>query len=104
MRNVEPRSGNSEANALVDWHARLLEMQLSVSTIVWGATVSEAEALRFFQVGARGILRKTADPEMFRACLTAVSQGNTWMEDAVFRDHAPRDRYPRSDLTPVSNK
>jgi len=85
---------------LVEWHARLLEMQLSVATIVWGATVSEAEALRFFQVGARGILRKTADPEMFRACLTAVSQGNTWMEDAVFRDHAPRDRYPRSDLTP----
>ena len=99
MRNVEPRSGNSEANALVEGHARLLEMQFSVATIVWGATISEAEALRFFQVGARGILRKTADPEMFRACLTAVSQGNTWMEDAVFHDHAPRDRYPRSDLT-----
>jgi two-component system nitrate/nitrite response regulator NarL len=85
---------------LVEWHASVLEMQLSVASIVWGTTVSEAEALRFFQVGARGILRKTATPEMFRACLTAVSQGNTWMEDAVFRDHAPRDRYLRSDLTP----
>jgi two-component system, NarL family, nitrate/nitrite response regulator NarL len=84
---------------LLDWHARLPEMRLAVATVVWGTTITEAEALRFFQVGARGILRKTADPAMLRTCLAAVCQGNTWMEDAVFRDLMPRDRFPRSELT-----
>ncbi len=84
---------------ILDWHTRLSEMRQSVATVVWGTTVTEAEALRFFQVGARGILRKTATPEMLRTCLSSVGQGNTWMEDAVFRDLLPRDRYPRSELT-----
>jgi DNA-binding NarL/FixJ family response regulator len=72
-------------------------MQLSVATIVGGATVSEAEALRFFQVGARGILRKAADPDIFRACLTAVSQGNTWgwkMQFSAITPHATAIRAP----------
>jgi DNA-binding NarL/FixJ family response regulator len=50
--------------------------------VVWGVSVTEAEALRFLQAGARGILRKTS-----------------WMEDCVFRDSARSDRYPRSELT-----
>src|SRR5215472_15556407 len=30
------------------------------SVVIWGVSVTEAEALRFLQAGARGILRKTA--------------------------------------------
>lgn len=66
--------------------------------VVWGVSVTEAEALRFLQAGARGILRKTAGTAVVLACLRAVAGGRNWMEDCVFRDSA-RDRYPRSELT-----
>jgi len=67
--------------------------------VVWGVSVSEAEALRFLQAGARGILRKTAGIPIIIACLRAVASGRSWMEDCVFRDAARLERYPRSELT-----
>lgn len=67
--------------------------------VVWGVSVTEAEALRFLQAGARGILRKTAGVSVVLACLRAVAGGRNWMEDCVFRDSARADRYPRSELT-----
>ncbi len=67
--------------------------------VVWGVSVTEAEALRFLQAGARGILRKTAGVPVVLACLRAVANGRNWMEDCVFRDSARADRYPRSELT-----
>ena len=62
--------------------------------------MTEAEALRFLQAGARGIVRKTANIDLILACLRAVAQGRNWMEDCVFRDSLRADRYPRSELTP----
>jgi two-component system, NarL family, nitrate/nitrite response regulator NarL len=88
--------------ALLDW---LTEWKVSpqyrseVGIIVWGVSVTEAEALRFLQAGARGILRKTATVQSVVACLRAVSAGRSWMEDCVFRDTARPERYPRSELT-----
>jgi two-component system nitrate/nitrite response regulator NarL len=67
--------------------------------VVWGISVTEAEALRFLQAGARGILRKTAGLGAVVACLRTVASGRSWMEDCVFRDPARSDRYPRSELT-----
>jgi two-component system nitrate/nitrite response regulator NarL len=67
--------------------------------VVWGVSVTEAEALRFLQAGAHGILRKTAGVPVVLACLRAVASGRNWMEDCVFRDSARADRYPRSELT-----
>jgi DNA-binding NarL/FixJ family response regulator len=69
------------------------------SFVIWGVSVTEAEALRFLQAGARGILRKTAGTQSVLACLRTVSQGRSWMEDCVFRDSSRADRYPRSELT-----
>jgi DNA-binding NarL/FixJ family response regulator len=69
------------------------------SVVIWGVSVTEAEALRFLQAGARGILRKTAAVPAVLSCLRTVSDGRTWMEDAVFRDGLRSDRYPRSELT-----
>jgi DNA-binding NarL/FixJ family response regulator len=66
--------------------------------VVWGVSVTESEALRFLQAGARGILRKTAGLPAIIACVRTVAAGRSWMEDCVFRDAAP-DRYPRSELT-----
>lgn len=67
--------------------------------VIWGVSVTEAEALRFLQAGARGILRKTAGIPVVLACLRTVALGRSWMEDCVFRDSSRADRYPRSELT-----
>ncbi|HET8549981.1 MAG TPA: response regulator transcription factor [Bryobacteraceae bacterium] len=68
--------------------------------VIWGASITEAEALRFLQAGTRGIVRKTAEVETIIACLTAVAGGSTWMEDSVFGEAARVDRCGRSELTP----
>src|SRR5579862_4111330 len=70
-----------------------------LAIVVWGVSVTEAEALRFLQAGARGILPKTAGLAAIAACLRTVAGGRSWMEDCVFRDAARSDRYPRSELT-----
>jgi DNA-binding NarL/FixJ family response regulator len=67
--------------------------------VIWGVSVTESEALRFLQSGARGILRKTAAVPAVLACLRTVADGRTWMEDAVFREGLRGDRYPRTELT-----
>lgn len=72
----------------------------NTAVVIWGVSVSEAEALRFLQAGARGILRKTASLASVLACVRTVAAGRSWMEDCVFRDSARADRYPRSELTP----
>jgi DNA-binding NarL/FixJ family response regulator len=68
--------------------------------LVWGLSISEAEALRFLQIGAKGIIRKTADRATLMACLDAVAQGSSWMEDTLFREATRPERYHRGELTP----
>ncbi|MBL8228594.1 MAG: response regulator transcription factor [Bryobacterales bacterium] len=68
--------------------------------VVWGLSISEAEALRFLQIGAKGIIRKTADRATLMACLDAVAQGTSWMEDSLFRESVRPEKYHRSELTP----
>jgi two-component system, NarL family, nitrate/nitrite response regulator NarL len=90
--------------AILEWLSELRALEISGSPIrtavvVWGISVTEAEALRFLQAGARGILRKTAGVATVLACLRTVSAGRSWMEDCVFRDASRSDRYPRSELT-----
>lgn len=69
-------------------------------TVVWGVSMTEAEALRFLQAGAKGILRKSTTPSNMLNCFRTVVQGRNWMEDAVFREQPREDRHPRSELTP----
>ncbi len=68
--------------------------------MVWGVSMTEAEALRLLQAGASGIVRKTAELTSLLACLRTVASGRTWMEDSVFRDSLQTGRHPRSELTP----
>src|SRR4051812_8950093 len=86
--------------AILEWLTSVRDVHSHTSVVVWGNSISEAEALRFFQIGARGIIRKTADLGTLLNCLRAVRAGTTWMEDAVFRESTRPDRYPRSELTP----
>ena len=75
------------------------DLTARTAIVIWGASVTEAEALRLLQSGARGILRKTAGIPSVLACLRTVAAGRTWMEDSVFRDSGRLERYPRSELT-----
>jgi len=88
---------------ILEWltEVRTVDPDLSTRTgiVIWGVSITEAEALRFLQAGARGILRKTATLPMLVACLRSVAAGRTWMEDCVFRDSGRSERYPRSELT-----
>lgn len=83
---------------LADWKSNPA-YNAAVGLVIWGVSVTEAEALRFLQAGARGILRKTAGVSSVISCLRTVASGRSWMEDCVFRDSGRQDRYPRSELT-----
>ncbi len=88
--------------AILDWLTEIHAKDgtpLRTGIVVWGVSVTEAEALRFLQAGARGILRKSAGVQSIIACLRTVAAGRSWMEDCVFRDSSRSDRYPRSELT-----
>jgi two-component system, NarL family, nitrate/nitrite response regulator NarL len=86
--------------AVLDWIHDLKLTEATPAITVWGVSMTEAEALRLLQAGARGIVRKTADLENILSCLRAVAAGRSWMEDCVFRDSVRQERYPRSELTP----
>jgi len=85
--------------SVLEWLAEARLRPTATAMVIWGVSVTEAEALRFLQAGARGIIRKTADVSGLMACLRAVSAGRNWMEDCVFKDAMRGDRYPRSQLT-----
>lgn len=85
--------------AVLDWIHDLKLADATPAVMVWGVSMTEAEALRLLQAGARGIIRKTSDLANLLACLRTVAAGRTWMEDCVFRDSVRAAGYPRSELT-----
>lgn len=85
--------------AVLDWIHELRLADAKTIITVWGVSMTEAEALRLLQAGARGIIRKTADLATMLACLRTVATGRSWMEDSVFRDSVRPERYARSELT-----
>jgi len=98
---TKPRIAIMDKAALsADLPGWLSEFGSDVATVVWGATITEPEALRMIQGGVRGVLRKTATAATLLACLRAVAQGQAWMEDSVVRAGVADERYPRSELTP----
>jgi DNA-binding NarL/FixJ family response regulator len=72
----------------------------SVATVVWGVSMTEAEALRFIRAGAKGIIRKSAELDTLMICLRSVASGATWMERSVFPEHHRPRRSSRASLTP----
>jgi DNA-binding NarL/FixJ family response regulator len=67
--------------------------------VVWGSAISESEALRLLQAGARGILRRTSESSTLLTCLRAVTAGGTWMEDGIFGSTEKLFNPRRSQLT-----
>jgi DNA-binding NarL/FixJ family response regulator len=85
--------------AVMDCLQRLRVCGAGVATIVWGVNLNETEALRMMQVGALGVVRKTASLAALLECMRTVAAGNTWMEESLLQEpqHAPRGA--RSNLT-----
>jgi DNA-binding NarL/FixJ family response regulator len=78
----------------------VIDKGLGAKTVLDALNQLPAEALRFLQSGAKGIIRKSADIATVLACLRAVSQGRSWMQDSVFREASSMDAQVRTDLTP----
>jgi DNA-binding NarL/FixJ family response regulator len=88
------------AQLILDMLSEVRVRYPETGVVIWGIALTEAEALRYLQAGARGILRKTAPLTLVLACLRTVAMGRSWMEDTVFREAVRDDRSPRTDLTP----
>jgi DNA-binding NarL/FixJ family response regulator len=85
--------------AVLEWVTRMTEVCPATSLVVWGSSVTESEALRYLKMGAKGIVRKTAEAGTILACLESVAQGATWMEESLFREATRSERQNRLDLT-----
>ena len=70
------------------------------AVIVWGLSMTEAEALRFLRAGARGILWKSAPLDVVLACIRAVGNGCTWMQDSIFKQKSLHQGHFAGTLTP----
>lgn len=84
---------------LVQWLHQLSMRGLPTLPLVWGPVISESEALRFLQAGARGILRRSSEPDTLVTCMRAVVSGSTWMEQGIFGQSGRLLEPRRSHLT-----
>ena len=85
---------------VMDWVRMLTTAEKPTAVIVWGAMMSEGDALRFLQSGASGVIRKTASLTDLGDCIRTVASGGNWMETEVMRDPTLPLRARRSALTP----
>ena len=86
--------------AILEWLNRFVAAGMEPAPVVYGAGINESEALRLLQAGAKGVLRRSSEPETLLNCLRAVTAGNTFLEDGIFGDMETDPRNRRSLLTP----
>src|SRR5260370_6245262 len=86
--------------AVLDWIHDLKLADAAPALAVWGVSMTEAEALRLLQAGARGIVRKTARLASVLAFLCTVATRRPWREDGVFPDSIRSQPAARSDMSP----
>lgn len=86
-------------HAVMDWLKRLRAGSRLTAPVVWGVSMTEAEAVRLIQAGALGVIRKTAPLDSLLVCLRSVARGNTWMEDSLLQEPDRLVRGMRSNLT-----
>ena len=86
-------------HAILDWLIALRRLDQRPAVIVWGAALSESEALRILQAGAAGVIRKTSTLDSVMACVRTVAAGGSWMEDSMTWERDRPYRAARSPLT-----
>jgi DNA-binding NarL/FixJ family response regulator len=85
--------------AIMDCLKSLHQEHSPAAAVVWGVSVPEAEALRFLQAGARGVVRKTASIDTLLECFSASAAGETWVEPGVLLAKNRPARLARACLT-----
>jgi DNA-binding NarL/FixJ family response regulator len=85
--------------AVMDWLKALEKATVRPAVVIWSRLISEAEALRFLQAGAAGVVRKTASLQTLLSCLETVTSGATWMQDEMLSGNGGYARGLRSPLT-----
>lgn len=88
------------AQAVLEWLAKSMAASETTAIVVWGSGIHGAEAVRFMQSGARGVIRKTATLEAILDCIVAVAGGRTWLEQTLLSDSERLPRRTRGNLTP----
>jgi DNA-binding NarL/FixJ family response regulator len=58
----------------------LRKARSTAAIIVWGASVSEMEALWLFESGVSGVVSKTASLRDLADCIRAVASGGKWLD------------------------
>jgi DNA-binding NarL/FixJ family response regulator len=86
--------------AISEWLRRVGNAGAKTAPVVWGSAITESEALRLLQAGARGVLRRTSEPQTLLMCLRTVTVGQTWLEDGIFGDTEKLSGPRHSQLTP----
>jgi two-component system nitrate/nitrite response regulator NarL len=87
-------------HAVLEWIAQSTSVSEATAVVVWGTAMHSAEAVRYMQSGARGVIRKTANLDLMVECLQAVANGRTWLEQALLCDSERLPRRTRTNLTP----
>jgi len=86
-------------HAVADCLASIREHVPGTSPIVWGSALTENEALRLLQLGAKGVVHKTASLDVLLCCFRTVASGGIWMEEGLMPDQDRGTRGGRSPLT-----
>ena len=85
--------------AILEWLTRMRDRMQS-AVVVWGNGMTDVDALRLLRAGTKGVIRKSADPDVLLACLDSVANGGTWMEEALFQQPCRTQPVARGELTP----
>jgi two-component system nitrate/nitrite response regulator NarL len=73
-------------DAVMEWVRALRAAKSPMATIVWGVSLSEAEALGFLRAGAAGVIRKTTPLGELTTCIRTVVAGGAWMDSDMSKD------------------
>lgn len=87
-------------HATLETITKLKQSHPRLQVIVWASQISDIECFRLLQAGARGILKKTAPPELIFQCLKRVAEGHLWTEDLQNAPQSPVDQARNRPLTP----
>jgi DNA-binding NarL/FixJ family response regulator len=67
-------------HAVMEWLRTIRESGAGTLVVVWAGNLNEAEALRFLQAGAAGVIRKCSPLGTLLQCLRTVVRGGSWMD------------------------
>ncbi|MDA0207065.1 MAG: response regulator transcription factor [Acidobacteria bacterium] len=79
---------------------QLKQTRPRLKVVVWASQISDIESFRLLQAGARGILKKTASPELIYHCLERVADNHLWTEDLFNSPQISLEQPRNRPLTP----